>query len=167
MTVSHPDPWLSRKLKFTCKGRRHKYHWGGGLQPLKCQRGCPVEGYPASPSSFWRSRWHLLTSEGGKIGISGAISGECPCSSLICFGSFRPFWKQGRKGFAVLVLRHCVAPSPFQQGEGEGPLLPAGLPPMSPQLLACRHLLSFACGFLLKFSLGLIQRSEGLLYISS
>lgn len=102
------------------------------------------------------------------MGISGAISGERPLSGPFClihFVSLGAFWKQGRKGFAVLVPRCCGASSPFQQGEGEGPLLPTGLPPVPPQPLAHRHLLNFACGFLLKFSLGLIQVSEGLLYI--
>jgi len=79
-----------------------------------------------------------FTSEGGKMGIPGAISGERPRSSpscLTCLGGFGAFRKRGRTGCAVLVLRCCGARPPSQQGEGEGPLLPVGLPPVPPRPL--------------------------------
>lgn len=49
-----------------------------------------------------------FTSEGGKTGTPGAISGRRPHASPSCvirLGSFGAFWKRGRKGFTVLVPR--------------------------------------------------------------
>lgn len=130
VAAPHPDPGLSQRLKFTYGGRRRGYHWGGGPQPPRRRRGAP-RGTSCSSLLASGEQEAPFTSESGKMGLPGAISGERPRSSLSClirFGNFGAFWKQGRKRFAVLVPRRCGAPPPSRQGEGEGPPLPTRAP---------------------------------------
>lgn len=130
VAAPRPDPGLSQRLKFTYDGRRHEYHWGGGLHPRDAEE-VPRGGTSCSSLLASGEQEAPFTSESGKKGIPGAISGERPRCSLCClihFGNFGAFWKRGRKGFAALVPRRCGAPPPSRQGEGEGPPLPTRAP---------------------------------------
>lgn len=61
-----------------------------------------------------------------------------------------PLWQfwgiletEKEKGFGVLVLRHCGAPPPSGQGEGEGPLLSRPCPPRAPAAARTQALAEF------------------------
>lgn len=55
------------------------------------------------------------------MGIPGASFLQPPLHR-----DFGAFWKWRRKGVTALVLRHCGAPLPSLQWEGEGPFSPLG-----------------------------------------
>lgn len=59
-----------------------------------------------------------------KNGVSGAISGERPCSSPFLLDLHWQFWgvlEVRKEGVCSPGAKHGDAPSPSQQGEGEGP----------------------------------------------
>lgn len=153
---SSDEPRLSQKLKFADSGRRPEWHWRERwpAAPQDAKKGALHRGLFRFPScfggvggAFCLGRW--------KNGDSWSILPPAPPAQR--------FWgilemKKERSHSPGAEALWC-SPTLSAVGRG-GSFLPTGLPRVPPQPLACTDLLSFASGFLLKFSLGPVQLSD-------